>query len=50
MTEAARRELEPRLADFETHFRRQQESGLVPSDDEIQRTLRSLEPPPDPAG
>jgi peptide deformylase len=50
MTEAARRELESRLADFESHFRRQQESGLVPPDDEIQRTLRSLEPAPVPAG
>jgi peptide deformylase len=50
ITEAARRELEPRLADFENHFRRQQESGLVPPDDEIQRTLRSLEPAPVPAG
>jgi peptide deformylase len=45
MTDAARRELEPRLADFELHFRRQQESGLIPPDDEIQRILRSLEPP-----
>ncbi len=45
MTDAARRELEPRLADFESHFRRQQESGQIPSDDEIQRILRSLEPP-----
>jgi peptide deformylase len=45
MTDAARRELEPRLADFESHFRRQQESGQIPPDDEIQRILRSLEPP-----
>ena len=45
MTDAARRELEPRLADFESHFRRQQESGQAPSDEEIQRILRSLEPP-----
>jgi peptide deformylase len=50
MTEVARRELEPRLADFESHFRKQQESGLVPSDEEIERTLRSLEPAPVPAG
>lgn len=50
MTDAARRELEPRLADFESHFRRQQESGLFPSDDAIQRTLRSLEPASVPAG
>ena len=50
MTDAARRELEPRLADFEAHFRRQQEAGVYPSDDEIQRTLRSLEPAAVPAG
>ena len=28
MTDAARREIEPRLADFESYFRRQQETGL----------------------
>lgn len=44
MTDAARRELEPRLADFEAHFRRQQESGEVPSDEELRRQLRKLEP------
>jgi hypothetical protein len=44
MTETARRELDPRLADFELQFRRQQESGAVPSDEEIEKTLRSLEP------
>jgi peptide deformylase len=49
LSEAARRELEPRLADFESHFRRQQETGAYPSDDEIQRTLRALEPPPEAA-
>jgi peptide deformylase len=43
ISEAARRELDPRLADFEAHFRRQQESGAYPTDEEIQRTLRSLE-------
>jgi len=50
MTDTARRELEPRLADFEAHFRRQQETGVFPSDDEIQRLLRSLEPAAVPAG
>jgi len=44
MTEAARRELEPRLADFETLFRRQQGAGEFPSDDEIRKQLRQLEP------
>jgi peptide deformylase len=44
MTETARRELEPRIADFEVQFRRQQASGAIPSDEELQRVLRSLEP------
>jgi peptide deformylase len=44
MTETARRELEPRLADFEAQFRRQQTSGAIPSDEDLQRALRSLEP------
>ncbi|MEX1096320.1 MAG: peptide deformylase [Planctomycetales bacterium] len=44
MTDAARRELEERIADFESHFRRQQESGRIPSDEEIRRQLRALEP------
>lgn len=44
MTESGRRELEPQLADFETLFRRQQESGEFPTDDEIRKTLRKLEP------
>jgi peptide deformylase len=44
MTEVARRELDPRIADFEAQFRRQQASGTIPPDDAIERTLRSLEP------
>lgn len=44
MSDAARRELEPRIADFEALFRRQQNSGEIPSDDEIRRQLRELEP------
>jgi peptide deformylase len=44
MTETARRELDPRISDFEAQFRRQQASGEIPSDEEIERTLRSLEP------
>jgi len=43
MTESARRELEPRLEDFELHFRRQQESGKVPPDSEIEQKLKELE-------
>jgi peptide deformylase len=44
MTEVARRELDPRIADFEAQFRRQQASGAIPSDDVLERTLRGLEP------
>jgi peptide deformylase len=44
MTETVRRELDPRVADFEAQFRRQQASGAIPPDDVLQRTLRSLEP------
>jgi peptide deformylase len=44
MTEAARRELDPRIADFEAQFRRQQAAGAIPPDDVLERTLRSLEP------
>ena len=44
MTEAARRELDPRIADFESLFRRQQGSGEFPNDDEIRKQLRQLEP------
>jgi peptide deformylase len=43
MTDAGRKEIEPRLGDFEAHFRRQQSAGLCPSDQEIERTLRRLE-------
>jgi peptide deformylase len=44
MTEAARRELESRLSDFEAYFRRQQESGEISSNEEIQKRLSELEP------
>jgi peptide deformylase len=43
MSETARRELDPRIADFEVAFRRQQASGVIPPDDVLERTLRSLE-------
>ncbi len=42
MTEAGRRELEPRLQDFEDHFRRQQESGTIASDDDLKKQLEEL--------
>ncbi|MBW3539185.1 MAG: peptide deformylase [Planctomycetes bacterium] len=44
MTDAARREVEPQLADFEAHFRRQQSLGRFPPDPEIEQRLRELEP------
>lgn len=44
MTEAKQRELQPRLAEFEAVFRRAQESGEVPSDEDLRRGLRELEP------
>jgi peptide deformylase len=43
MTEAARRELDPRIADFEVQFRRQQATGSIPPDDELERELRRLD-------
>jgi peptide deformylase len=46
LTETTRREIEPRLADFEALFRRQQASGIYAADNEIRRTLQSLEPIP----
>jgi peptide deformylase len=44
MSDSARREVEPRLADFEASFRHQQQVGECPSDEEIQKQLRELEP------
>ncbi len=43
MTELARRELAPRLQDFENYFRRQQAQGVIPSDQEIEQQLQELE-------
>jgi hypothetical protein len=34
----------PRIADFEAMFRRQQSSGEYPTDEEIRKQLRQLEP------
>ena len=44
MSETSRRELDPRLTDFETVFRRRQESGQTPADEQLEKTLRELEP------
>ena len=42
MSDSGRRELASRLMDFETHFRRQQESGAIASDDDLKKTLQEL--------
>ena len=42
LSEAARRELAPKISDFESQFRRQQELGVVPSIPEIEAQLRVL--------
>lgn len=44
MSEAGKREVESTLADFEALFRRQQESGKYPSDDQIRHQLEQLQP------
>ncbi len=44
MTEAARREVDPMLSDFESLFRRQQEQGKYPSDAQIQEQLQEWTP------
>jgi peptide deformylase len=44
MTDAAKREVAPTLADFEAQFRREQELGTYPSDDAIREQLQELEP------
>lgn len=44
MTETGRHELQPRLDDFESVFRRQQANGDVPSDEELKKLLQGLEP------
>jgi peptide deformylase len=46
MTDLARRELDPVIADFETQFRRWQSEGRYPSDEEIKRELLKLQPTP----
>ena len=44
LSDSAQREVEGRLDDFETQFRRQQAEGEIPADDEIKRQLKALEP------
>lgn len=43
MTDAAKREIAPTISDFETQFRRQQQLGVIPSDEQIREELRRLE-------
>ena len=42
LSEAAQRELAPKMGDFESQFRRQQELGVVPPLPEIEAELRRL--------
>ena len=44
MTETARRDLDPVIADFETQFRRWQSEDKFPSDELLKRELLELEP------
>ncbi|HVW02012.1 MAG TPA: peptide deformylase [Planctomycetaceae bacterium] len=44
MTESGQREVASVLSDFEMHFRRQQQLGKYPSDEQIREELRRLEP------
>ncbi len=43
MSETGRREIEPRLQDFEDHFRRQQQTGVIASDAELRAELQRLQ-------
>jgi peptide deformylase len=42
LSDAAKREVAPTLADFEAQYRRQQELGVYPADDEIRTQLKRL--------
>jgi uncharacterized membrane protein len=44
MSEMGQREVASILSDFEQQFRRQQELGKYPDDEEIKAQLRKLEP------
>ena len=44
MADSARREHDPKLADFEATFRKAQAAGEIAGDEELKRRLRELEP------
>ena len=44
MTDAARRELQPQLELFESHFRSQQAQGKIPDESQLLRKWRELQP------
>ena len=44
VSDSARHEFEPHLAELEARFRRRQQAGEFPSDEQIRRQLRDLEP------
>lgn len=46
MTDSARKEFDSALADFDRHFRRQQEIGTLPSDEELIAQLQKWEAVP----
>ncbi|MDA1016359.1 MAG: peptide deformylase [Planctomycetota bacterium] len=44
MSDAGRKELQPKIEDFELEFRRKQAIGEIASDDELKKQLQALEP------
>ncbi len=44
MAPGPRREVDPKLADFEAEFRRSQASGEIAGDEELKRRMKQLEP------
>lgn len=44
MTDSQRRDYDAKLADFETAFRKSQQTGEIATDDELKQQLRELEP------
>lgn len=43
LSESSRREIAPTLSDFETQYRREQELGICPRDEEIRARLQQME-------